>query len=97
MTKNETARPDLGNLVSKLAWVNIELWHEEDKARSPDDSQVARAKRRIDALNQKRNDLIEALDELASRRPSRGSRGAGRRGASRGWSSAERKPHGNHR
>jgi hypothetical protein len=55
---------NFGNLVSQLAQVNIALWHEEDKARSHDDHEVATAKRNIDTLNQQRNDLIEKLDEL---------------------------------
>jgi hypothetical protein len=55
---------NFGNLVSQLAQVNIALWHEEDKARSDNDHEVARAKRNIDTLNQQRNDLIEKLDEL---------------------------------
>ena len=45
---------------------NNHLWQEEDKARRTDvdDSEIAASKRLIDQYNQKRNDAIEALDEL---------------------------------
>ncbi len=43
---------------------NFDLWHEEDKAREPgaDDSRIAQVKHAIDTLNQRRNDLVEAID-----------------------------------
>ena len=63
MTAKES-QPTLGELVKSLSQTNIELWHEEDKARSNKDAQVAQAKRNIDKLNQKRNNLIEKIDDF---------------------------------
>jgi hypothetical protein len=62
-----TTSPDL---IMKVALAqhraNFELWHEEDKARDPaaTDAEITRVKHAIDALNQRRNDLVENLDRM---------------------------------
>jgi hypothetical protein len=52
-------------LASLIHGYNFALWHEEDLARAQgaDDAAIGRVKRRIDPLNQSRNDAIEKLDE----------------------------------
>lgn len=58
--------PELDRAIGEEHLVNIRLWHEEDEARRPsvDDHVIAATKRRIDVLNQQRNDLIERIDGL---------------------------------
>jgi DNA repair exonuclease SbcCD ATPase subunit len=65
--QQEIANPYEGflNLVCRQHEQNYRLWHEEDIARRRDvgDAEIAAVKRRIDKLNQQRNDLIEKLDD----------------------------------
>lgn len=54
----------LNELVLIQHYYNFRLWHVEDEARRTDvdDTVIAGCKRRIDGLNQKRNDAIEVFD-----------------------------------
>lgn len=60
----------LSGLESLLAlaleehWTNLQLWHVEDRARIKNvaPEEIMRCKRKIDDLNQKRNNLIEKVD-----------------------------------
>jgi len=66
------AEPALARTIGRQHLVNTRLWHEEDEARRTDvpDGTIAGSKRRIDRLNQERNDLVERMDEtLAGRLP----------------------------
>ena len=60
----ETNADGLMALAMAQHRANFELWHEEDKARVPEvaDAEIARVKRAIDVLNQRRNDLVEKMD-----------------------------------
>ena len=55
---------NLSALVLEEHFYNFSLWHVEDDARRVDvsDSIIADCKRRIDRLNQQRNDCIEVID-----------------------------------
>jgi hypothetical protein len=55
----------LAELVLENHRANFDLWHEEDRARDPraEDGEIARVKRAIDRLNQRRNDVVERIDE----------------------------------
>jgi hypothetical protein len=60
----EDPEADWLRLVSAQHQANFELWHIEDEARVPaaSDREIASVKRRIDPINQRRNDLAEGLD-----------------------------------
>lgn len=56
---------EIETLITGLHFRNYQLWHTEDEARriDVDDSHIADCKRRIDKLNQSRQDRIEKIDE----------------------------------
>lgn len=56
----------IGAAVSGLAQKNLELWHLEDEARRTDVSldTIGGVKKKIDLVNQQRNDYIDKIDEL---------------------------------
>lgn len=60
----QTPPTDLLSEVLAQHRCNYELWHIEDEARRTDvsDSEIAHCKRRIDPMNQRRNDGMERVD-----------------------------------
>ena len=56
----------LKDVIANLHRANFELWHWEDSTRDvhAGDAAIAAAKRAIDRMNQRRNDLIEQCDTL---------------------------------
>jgi len=59
------ASPNFHTLVAAHHRENFDLWHEEDKARVPEasDAEITQVKHAIDRINQRRNDLVEKMDE----------------------------------
>ena len=71
MYDNKNVKPsdaikELGLAISELSLRNIRCWHLEDEVRREDlpDSEIVQLKRRIDATNQERNDLMDRVDEI---------------------------------
>ncbi|MEC9491606.1 DUF4254 domain-containing protein [Flexistipes sp.] len=64
----QSLNSSLDDAIVLLVRYNYELWHQEDIARDPNanDSEIAQVKRNIDKLNQKRNNMIEEVDEIIS-------------------------------
>jgi hypothetical protein len=55
----------IGNLCDQLSVVNIKIWMAEDRKRDPNatDKEIADATRITNIANQRRNDLIQEIDE----------------------------------
>jgi hypothetical protein len=60
------AASELDALVVDQHRANFDLWHEEDEARDPQATgqKIVEIKRAIDRLNQRRNDLMERIDQM---------------------------------
>ena len=74
MYDNKNVKPadaikELGQAISELSLRNIRCWHLEDEVRREDlpDAEIVQLKRRIDATNQERNDLMDKVDEILAR------------------------------
>jgi hypothetical protein len=60
----------LSSAIDKLSKKNLQLWQLEDMARDKKSSlsRIGIVKRKIDAANQQRNDLIDKIDELLEKK-----------------------------
>ncbi len=56
---------DIHQMLSKKSWIDTVQWHLEDIIRRPDldPQEFIQTKRKIDASNQDRTDLVEKMDE----------------------------------
>ena len=63
-TQHANYETELLALIARQHHANFELWHIEDEARIPGatEADLADVKRRVDATNQRRNDLSEEID-----------------------------------
>ena len=60
------ARKSLGVLIDELFTTNIKLWFSQEIVMNSDgDIVVAKAAKQAQALNARRNKLIQAIDEIA--------------------------------
>ena len=57
------SRKSIGNLVDELTICNIRIWMAEDLKRGGSPDQIVKATEITNVANQKRNDLIQAIDE----------------------------------
>ncbi len=64
----------LAGAIDGLCRKNMQIWELEDQARRKDKplSYIGGVKRRIDLANQQRNDFIDTIDQILSRKVSRG-------------------------
>ncbi len=66
LCRNPWPDPSTEHLLYRKNWIDNVQWHLEDLIRDPaiDPEEALRLKRRIDASNQERTDLVEQLDDL---------------------------------
>lgn len=60
----------LGNLIDQLCVTNQKIWNLENVKRNPDstDKELAEATKKVNVLNQQRNDYIQAIDEVTNQK-----------------------------